>query len=129
MTEGVGDLAVEHVERLGAGRGDLADLATHRLVESGAARAFVHGVRCLGLLDSTDLVALGDERVGESAVGDLGEAGVSVVAFHVGETELFHGHHCVLMIQFVEFANLKTKCGSCCNYLIMIVKRKKERKK
>lgn len=106
MAESIGDLAVEDIERFRARRGHFADLASHGLVLARATSSIVHGLDSLGLLDTRHLVAFGDERVGESTESDLGKAGVSVVAFHVGQAELANSNHCVLMIQLIEFANL-----------------------
>ena len=102
-------MAIEYIEGFGARRGDLTDLAAYSLVELLAACALSHGLGCLGLLDTADLVAFGDERVGQSRVGDFWEAGVCVVAFHECQPELFHCHYGVLVVQLVEFANLYIK--------------------
>lgn len=102
-------MAIEHIEGLSSRRGDLADLAAHSLVELLTACSLGHGLGRLGLLDTADFVAFGDERVGESRVGDFWEAGVCVVAFHECQSELFHCHYGVLVVQLVEFANLYIK--------------------
>lgn len=106
VREGIGDLTIEYIECFGARRGDLADLAAHSLVELLTACSLGHGLGRLGLFNTADLVAFGDECIGESRVGDLWEAGVCVVPFHECQSELFHCHYGVLMVQLVEFANL-----------------------
>ncbi len=107
LAERVGDITVEHVERLGAWRGDAANLASHGLVLFGAASSLGHLLRRLGLFDTRHLVALGDKRVSVATVADLGEAAVSIVAFHESQAKFFDRNHGIHVIQLIEFAKLR----------------------